>query len=321
MTQQARRTVRCPTVDDLYQAYEVVSQHLLPTPVITSNQIPDLWLKLETVQPTGSFKVRGALNALASAPSDSHLVTASAGNHGLGVAWASAVTGRRATIVVSRRASLAKVSALRSLGADLVEVGESYDDAERHATELAAAGRMYLSAYNDTSVIAGQGTIGLELDNQVDRPLTVVVPVGGGGLAAGLGLWASQRDDVTIVGVESELSQAVSAAVRTGSYDDVVIGATLADGMAGNIENGSVTVDMIRDHVDELITVSEQELRHAIAMLITRYGVVSEASGAVPMAAVLAGKVRTDRTTVCIVSGRNIAVPILNDVLCAAEHI
>jgi threonine dehydratase len=150
---------------------------------------------------------------------------------------------------------------------------------------------------------------------QVDGPLTIVAPIGGGGLAAGLGLWASQRDDVTVIGVESELSTAVSHAVRTGSYADVPIGDTLADGMAGNVEDGSVTVDIIRDHVDDLVTVSEKEIRHAIATLVTRYGVVAEAAGAASLAAVLSNKVRSDVPTVCVVSGRNIAVSILNEVL------
>jgi threonine dehydratase len=137
MTEQSIRTVRRPEVAEVHQAYEVVSKHLEPTPLISGAGCPDVLLKLETMQPTGAFKVRGALNALASAGQDEHLVTASAGNHGLGVAWASAVTGRTATIVVSRRASSAKVAALRELGADLVEFGESYDDAEQHAAELA----------------------------------------------------------------------------------------------------------------------------------------------------------------------------------------
>jgi threonine dehydratase len=315
MTEHSIRAVRRPEVADVDQAYDVVSKHLEPTPLISGSGRPDLMLKLETMQPTGAFKVRGALNALASAAPDEHLVTASAGNHGLGVAWASAVTGRPATIVVSRRASPAKVSALRELGADVVEFGESYDDAEQHATELAADGRRYLSAYNDPDVIAGQGTIGLEVARQVDGPLTIVAPIGGGGLAAGLGLWASQRDDVNVVGVESELSKAVSHAVRTGSYADVPIGDTLADGMAGNVENGSVTVDLIRGHVDDLVTVSEKELRHAITILLTRYGVLAEAAGAASLAAVLSDRVRSDATIVCVVSGRNIAVSVLNEVL------
>jgi threonine dehydratase len=183
---------------------------------------------------------------------------------------------------------------------------------------LAGQRGCYLSPYNDPHVIAGQGTIGCELANQVAGPLTVVCPVGGGGLAAGLGLWASRRDDAVVVGVEAEVSVAVSAAVRAGRQVDVVVGDTIADGVSGNIEPGSVTVDVIRDHVGSLISVTEEEIRAAIRHLAASHGIVAEGAGAMAVAAVLAGKVPADRRVVALVTGRNIALATLVGILAAA---
>lgn len=308
------RRVRTPDRQDLAAAWRTVSAHLAPTPFHAG--VDGLNLKLETFQPTGAFKIRGALNALSALPADVVPVTASAGNHGLGVAHAARMLGRRATVVVPGNASPAKVAALRATGTDLVEFGSSYDDAEQHALDLAADGAHYLSAYNDPEVIAGQGTIGHELREQVDGPLTVVCAVGGGGLASGLGLWASGHQDVRIIGVEAAESTAVSAAVRAGRVIDVPIGETIADGVAGGVERGSVTIELITAHVSELLTVTETEIRAAMRYLLTERGVVAEGAGALAVAALLAGKAKTHGTAVAVVSGRNITVPALT----AAVH-
>jgi threonine dehydratase len=311
------RHVAPPTVDDVHRAAAIVREHLAPTPLVADplGDHPELHLKLETFQPTGSFKVRGALTALSAIDPAREVVTASAGNAGLGLAWAARTLGRTVTVVVPGNASAAKVEALRRFPIELVQVGTSYDDAEAEALRRAAGGAYYLSSYNDTAVIAGQGTIGPELADQLDGPCTVVCGVGGGGLAAGIGLWASTRDQVDVVGVEAEVSTAVSAAVRAGHVVDVEVGPTLADGMAGGIERGSATVDVIREHVGTLVTVSEAEIVAAMRFLLSRYGLLAEGSGAVPVAAVLAGKVDTSRPVVAVVSGRNIALPVLAGVL------
>jgi threonine dehydratase len=314
----AQRAVRPPTPTDLRRAWRVVSALLPPTPVHPGTPgLPggDFALKLESLQPTGSFKVRGALVALSALEEGSRVVTASAGNHGLGVAYAAHLLGRPATVVVAENASPAKVSQLRRFGIDLVRAGTSFDEAEAHALYLAERGGHYLSAYNDPYVIAGQGTIGLELDDQLDDELTVVCGVGGGGLASGLGLWASTRPRVRIVGVEAEVSTAVSAAVRAGGQVTIDIGESLADGMAGNIERGSVTPRLIERYVDELVTVSEAEIRTAIRHLVTERGCVAEGAGAAAVAALLAGKVPVRGRAVAVVSGRNITMPVLTSVL------
>jgi threonine dehydratase len=309
------RQVRRPRAQDVEAAWQVVRARLGPTPV-DAVAGPGLLVKLESLQPTGSFKVRGALNALATLDPAAQVVAASAGNHGLGVAFAAALLGRKVTVVVPGNASPSKVAALRRFPVTLVEAGSSYDDAEAHALRLAEhSGCRYLSPYNDPHVIAGQGTIGCELDDQLPGPLTVVCPVGGGGLAAGLGLWASQRDGVVVAGVEAEVSRAVSAAVRAGGQVDVAVGDTIADGVSGNIEPGCVTVDVIRDHVESLTTVTEQEIRSAIRYLAASHGIVAEGAGAMAVAAVLAGKVPADRPVAALVTGRNITPATLAGVL------
>jgi threonine dehydratase len=311
VTTTAPRPVRAPTTADLERAAAVVRRHLPPTPVDRGLGDPDEpLLKLESMQPTGAFKVRGALNALTHVDADAPIVVASAGNHGLGVAYAARRLGRQATVVVSTEASPAKVEAMRRLGIDPVQVGTTVDDAEAHAMEVAGQGARYVSPYNDPEVIAGQGTIGVELDEQVDGPMTVYCPIGGGGLASGIGLWASTRPNVRVVGVESAVSTAVSASVRAGEWVEVEIGDTIADGLSGGIERGTVTIDLVARHVDELVTVSDDEIRAALRWLASRRGVVAEGAGAAGVAAVLAGKAQQRGAAVAIVSGRNIALPL-----------
>lgn len=307
------RVVALPAAEDLAAAEQVVRDVLAPTPVVHAL---GMWLKVETMQPTGSFKVRGGLAALAARPAGRRVVTASAGNHGLGIAYAAARLERDATVVVPETASAAKVERLRSYPVDLVLSGDRYDAAEAHALELEGE---YVSAYNDPHVIAGQRTLGVELGEQLDGPLTIAVPVGGGGLVSGVALWAAEHDRVRVVGVEAPAaSRAVSASVAAGRIVAVERGPTLADGMAGGLEPGSVTVDIAARHVDAFVAVDEAELRGAMRSLAFDAGLIAEGAGAAATAAVLAGRVSDDRPgarVVAIVSGRNLARDVLLDVL------
>jgi threonine dehydratase len=280
------------------------------------------WLKVDSWQPTGSFKVRGALAALSALDERSKaagVVAASAGNHGLGVAYAAARLGIPATIVVPRTASAAKVAALEEFAVDLVQHGEDYDAAEAYAISLAANGLAFISPYNDPNVIAGQATIGRELSDELTPPFTVVAPIGGGGLVAGLSLWATTQPGVRIVGVEADASRAVSAAVTRGSTVPVPIATTLADGLAGNLEPGSITPEIIAKYTQALTSATEAEIRDGLRFLAAEHGLVVEGSGAVALAALLAGKIDVQGRTVVVVTGRNIALPALADVL-AADH-
>ena len=312
------RTVAAPTTADLDAAAAAVAARLVPTPLVPTPGLGDgVHLKLETLQPTGSFKVRGALAALARVAPGERVVTPSAGNAGLGIAWAAAALGVPATIVVSERASPAKVEALKALPVTLVQHGAGYDEAEAHALELGAGeGTAFVSSYNDTGVIAGQSTLGRELDAQLPGPLTVVAPIGGGSLASGLGLWAAGRDGARVVAVEAERSPAFSTALAAGAPTPVEVGETLADGLAGNLEPGAVTFALVRDHVGAVVSASEAEIEEGIRFLARAHGIVAEGAGAIGVAALLTGRVvRGDDPLVVVVTGRNIALPRLAAVL------
>ncbi|EHR50365.1 threonine dehydratase [Saccharomonospora marina XMU15] len=313
------REVRTPSAEDVERAWSVVRAVLPPTPVVGEGPL----LKLESLQPTGSFKVRGALNALAAIGRGEHVVTASAGNHGLGVAFAATRLGRPATVVVPENASSAKIAALGRFDIELVREGRSYAEAEAHALRLAERGAYFLSPYNDPHVIAGQGTIGHELAEQLTgRRLTVVCAVGGGGLASGLGLWAATQPDVRIVGVEVDAAPSMAEAVKAGHQVPIEVRPTIADGIAANLEPGSVTIDLVAKHVDRIVSVTETELRAAVRHLAATHGVVTEGAGAAAVAALLAGKVESrgdsDRL-VALVSGRNIALGVLAEVLASSQ--
>jgi threonine dehydratase len=316
------RAVALPVDSQLETAWDVVRRHVAVTPVVPATQLgPGISLKLETVQPTGSFKVRGGLAAVAATLADEPgraVVASSAGNHGLGLAYAAAVLKAKVTVVVPLHASAAKVSALQQFDVRLVLHGEGYSEAEAHALDIAAReGSRYVSPYNDPDVIAGQATIARELLAQVPNLGTVVVPCGGGGLMSGVALGLA-GSGVRVVGVESEASPSVSAALAAGKVVPITVEPTLADGLAGNLEQGAVTVDIaLANHV-EVLTVSEADIRSAMVFSALKMGFVLEGAGAVGVAAVRAGLVAPPddgRETVVLLTGRNIAPTLLEEVL------
>jgi threonine dehydratase len=314
------RAVAPPSAADLEAAAAVVAGRLAPTPLVPSPALgPDAYLKLESLQPTGSFKVRGALAALARVGrADGGVVTASAGNHALGLAFAATALAVHATVVVPETASPAKLDALARLPVELVRHGAGYDEAEAHALALAAGGARYVSPYNDTGVIAGQATLGRELEAQLPAgtPVTVVCALGGGGLGSGLGLWAAGRAGASVVGVEAAASPAFTRALSAGAIVPIEPEETLADGLGGNLEAGSATFALVRDHVGAVATVSEGEIEDAIRFLARDHGLVAEGAGAVAAAGVRAGRVaRREGALVVVVSGRNIALDRLARVL------
>jgi threonine dehydratase len=299
----------------------VVAAHLRPTPLVPL-ELPggaEVLAKLDSLQPTGSFKLRGALAALAALPSPGgRVVGASAGNHALALVEAARRLGLPATVVVPRTAAPAKLAALRRRHADLVVHGDDYEQAERHALGLAAAGATYVSAYNDPHVIAGQGTWVAEEAERLPGGATLVVPVGGGGLLAGTLLWAAGRPDLRVVGVEAAASRALSAALAAGRVVAVPVAPTLADGLAGNLEAGSVTAALARGRVHALFAVTEEEIERAVRFLLAA-GLVVEGSGAVGVAALLAGRLPLDGPTVALLTGRNVAAATLARILGRAD--
>lgn len=320
------RIIRQPTAADFAHARDIVARRLAPTPLVPAATAGGpCSLKLESMQPTGSFKVRGALAAMSGVPEGSRVLAVSAGNHALGIAWASHLLGVQATVVIAETASPAKRAKLERLPIELVRHGQSYDEAEAYALELARdapAATVFISAYNDPLVIAGASTVLDEIVAQsgAGGPLTVVVPTSGGGLLAGVAMRASELSapdrPIAVIGVELETSPAMSTALAAGHVVEIPVGETIADGMAGNFEPGSITVDLISGRIAGVVAVSEAELRAALRFLASEHGLIAEGSGAATLAAILAGKIgEVEGEIVAIVSGRNIALPLLAEVL------
>ncbi|HEY7832131.1 MAG TPA: threonine/serine dehydratase [Ktedonobacterales bacterium] len=287
----------------------------------------EVWLKCECFQATGSFKLRGALNRLLTLSQSAlarGVITASAGNHGLGVAEAATRLGLAATVVVPETASPAKLRALENYaarGIALVRFGAGYDAAEAHALELASTSqRTYVSAYNDPAVIAGGGTVALEALQDVPEADVLVVPAGGGGLIGGVGVWARHaRPTARVVGVQPETSPALLAALQAGRLVTVPVGATLADGLAGNIEAGSITYALAQRVVDKVVLVSEAEIAGAMRWVATEHHILVEGSAATTVAALLADRIANlaGRRVVLLLTGRNVAYDTLRAVLMA----
>jgi threonine dehydratase len=281
----------------------------------------DVWLKLECFQLTGSFKLRGALNALLAldeAARQRGVVTASAGNHGLGVARAANLTGLPCVVVVPETASAAKVDLLRQAGCELILHGPDYDAAEAHALDLAGRrGATFVSAYDHPAVVAGGGTIALEILETLPETDVLVVPAGGGGLISGVALVAKGiRPEIQVYGAQSVASPALHAALAAGRQVSVPILDSLADGLSGNIAEGSITVDLARQYVDQIVLVEEPEIAAAMRAILEHEHVLVEGSAAVASAALQTGRLPiAGRRVVLVLTGRNVAPSVLRAVL------
>ena len=292
-----------------------------------------LYIKWENRQKTGSFKARGALNKVLNLEDwerEMGIVTASAGNHGQGVALAGQMLGVSVKVFVPKDAPAVKVEAIRALGADVVVVDGGYHLAEEAG--LAYAKRndaSWVSPYNDGHVIAGQGTCAQEIlqDAPETATATWLVPVSGGGLLAGVSSVLRNQAQPTlrhgsaqvrVIGVQVETQAYMHGLFYRNTQDDVVDLPTLADGLAGAVEAGAITVPLIRKNVDEILLVTEDEVAEAVAFAWTEYGERLEGSGAVGLAAVLSGKV-TAQPSVIVVSGGNIQPEVHAEILARYE--
>ncbi|MFB6163724.1 MAG: threonine ammonia-lyase [Haloarculaceae archaeon] len=281
----------------------------------------DVHLKLETFQRTGSFKIRGATNRIATLTDDERaagVVTASAGNHAQGVALAATRTGVDSKIVMPSHAPVSKVEATRNYGAEVVLHGVDYDEAADYAHELAAEeDRTYVHAFDDPAVMAGQGTIGLEILDDLPEVDTVVVPIGGGGLISGVATAvARQKPDARVIGVQAEGASSVADSLQKGRVVEREGVNTIADGIATR-RVGDRTFDVIRERVDEVVTVSDAEIAVALTRLLERSKTLVEGAGAVPLAALLADRFEYEEGEVIVplLSGGNIDLNVLTTVI------
>ena len=300
-------TRTAPTLTDIEAARKRIGDHARVTPVYTSASLSreigrDLVLKAENLQRTGSFKIRGAVNTLGTLSAEERaagVVAASAGNHGQAVAWAARELGIHATIFMPQDAPMAKVEPTKGYGAEEVLVGAGFEEAMAAAIQrVEETGATFIHAFEDERVIAGQGTIGLELADQVPDVETVLIPVGGGGLAAGVSIaLRAKRPGVRLVGVE----------VRRGGY-------TIADGIAVK-QPGELTMGILSETLDEIVEVSDEEISEAIALLLERSKLLVEGAGAVGVAALLTRKVGGTGSVCALLSGGNIDPTLLLSVL------
>jgi len=296
-------------------AHERLRAHVRTTPIVPSSTFSEgadreVVLKLENLQRTGSFKVRGALNKLFSLPTealDRGLVAASAGNHAQGVAFAAKLLGTRATIVMPEATALIKIRRTEDYGAEVVLHGESWDEAQTEALALAERrGLTPVHPFDDPEVIVGQGTLALEVLDELSELEAIVVPIGGGGLAAGVALAVKAlRPEVRVVGVQAEGAAPTVRSLRQGAPVRVERPRTIAEGIrVGTV--GQRTFPIVRELVDDCVTVTEEEITDALVQCLQKSKVVAEAAGAVPLAALAGGHVRGRGRVCAVLSGGNI---------------
>ena len=312
------------TLADVLAARERVREHIYESPCARSEMLSrmtgqQVHLKLENLQMTGSFKERGALNRLSLLSRDEAargVVAASAGNHAQGVAYHATRRGVRSIIVMPLATPLVKVTATRGFGAEVILHGANYDEACAEATRLCEAENMvFLHPFDDAAVMAGQGTIGLEMMEQIPGLEALIVPIGGGGLIGGIACAVKETNPaIRIIGVQTARLPSMLEAVQNGGPITVEAGTTIADGIAVR-RAGEVTYPVVAKYVDEIVTVDEDEIASAILLLLEREKTLAEGAGAAALAALLQGKTslsgRTNVKTGVLVCGGNIDVTLL----------
>ena len=314
------------TLADIEAARQLIQDGVNVTPCKYSEPLSrltgcELSLKLENLQKTGAYKVRGALNKIRSLSAEQRaagVIAASAGNHAQGVARAAQLMGMRAVIVMPETTPLAKIRGTLAFGAEIVLHGSGYDEACGKALELQQEhGYTFIHAFDDPLVIAGQGTIGLELLEQAPEMDVIVAPVGGGGVIAGIAVAVKQiRPEVRIVGVETALLPAMQASLEAGRITPLPAAKTLADGISVSVV-GSNTFPIAREYVEEIVTVTEEEIANAVLTLLEREKTLAEGAGAVSFAAVQHGKIKdiAGKNVVVLVTGGNIDMTLLSRII------
>jgi threonine dehydratase len=317
---------RIPTFEDILRAQEVLSGTIRKTPLQTSRTFSDLtgtnlFLKLECLQVTGSFKARGAfvkISSLSDKRAGHGVIAASAGNHAQGVAYAAALKNIPCTIVMPQNASPAKVAATRSYGAKVVRRGGDYDDAWAAAQEIAKTDNTTIvHAFDDPEIIAGQGTIGLELLEDLPDVDRVYLPIGGGGLAAGIAIAIkSRKPNIKIIGVESNAFPAMKESVAKGSIQPTKRGYSIADGIAVK-KPGELTHKIISNYLDDIVLIDDVSIVKTMFLLMERAKLVVEPAGAASLAYLLSngGPISSKDKVVAILSGGNVDMYLLGQVV------
>ncbi|MCY6369848.1 threonine ammonia-lyase [Clostridium ganghwense] len=280
----------------------------------------EIYLKCENKQKTGAFKLRGAYNKIANLTQEEKekgVIASSAGNHAQGVAYAATAFGIKSTIVMPSTAPQAKVQATKGYGAEVVQFGEVYDECYGKAVELQKeTGATFVHPFNDEDVMAGQGTIGLEILEDLPDVDAILVPIGGGGLISGIAVAAKTiKPDIKIIGVQAEIIASSKASLEAGKVVTVEGTKSLADGISVKTP-GKLNFKYIKEYVDEIVTVSEDEIAYANFTLMERSKLIAEGAGATPLAAVLANKIKIHGKKVAVlISGGNIDIAMVSKII------
>ena len=314
-----------PEFKDIERAGQRLKGVIQPSPLVRSGYFSrilgcEIFLKLENLQETGAFKVRGAYNRLSQLGPDERqqgVIAASAGNHAQGIAWASARLGIMPTLIMPEDVSIRKLLSVKEYGAEVILSGTHYNDACAHAQELCRDnGKPFIPAFDDPDVIAGQGTIGLELADRIKSDTAIVVPVGGGGLISGVAIAVKTLcPDVRIIGVQTNSCPSTVRSLEKKTPLTVNILPTLADGIAVN-RPGDITFPIIQKYVDEMVLVEEEGIAGAILNLMDKANIIAEGAGATALAALLDGQVVTKaKKYILIISGGNIELNTIDRIL------
>lgn len=309
------------------EAEKRIRPYVLETPLEYSRYLSQrghckVYLKLENTQRTGSFKFRGAANhilSLSEKEIQKGLITASTGNHGAAFAEMLEILGYEGTIYLPENASMGKVDVLRSYNVHLKFIGNDCEIAEAAARTTANKNnQVFVSPYNHPKIIGGQATIAMELERQLDKIDAIFVPVGGGGLMSGISGYLKLIDKtIRCIGCQPEHSAVMYESVKAGRIIEMESKPTLADGVAGGIEQGAVTFDICRDNVDDYILLSEEEIAHGIRLILEHHYMLIEGAAALPVASFLKTKEKfRDKTVVLIISGKKITLDKLKKVIC-----
>lgn len=308
-------------ISDIYDAKEVLKDVISKTPIVHATKIHEnLWIKAENLQGTGAFKLRGAYNKLSNLTPEERekgVIAASAGNHAQGVAYSCMKMGIKGTIVMPKTAPLSKIEATRSYGVTVELQGDTFNDAYEYAKNLQEiTGAMFIEPFDDPYVIAGQGTIGLEILEKMNDVDTVIVPIGGGGLISGIAAAIkSLRPNCRVIGVQSEHAPSMKESLEQNKMIKLENVSTIADGIAVKTP-GNLTFELCRQYVDEVVTVSEEEIAAAILTLLEKMKMVAEGAGATSVAAAMFNKVDLENhKCVAVLSGGNIDVNLLSKII------
>lgn len=311
--------------DKIEKAEKVIRPFIRETPLEYSYSLSadtgcEVYLKLENFQITGSFKARGSMNKILSLKEDKRkIITASTGNHGLGVANALKATGKEGTIFLPTKASVAKVEAIKQRGISVEFHGESGEVTETYARKFAKeTNQIYVSPYNDEDVIAGQGTIGVELYRQLPELDAIFVSIGGGGLIAGIAAYLkSVNPNIKIIGCLPANAPVMYECIKAGKVIEVPEQPTLSDGTAGGIDHDTITFELCRDLIDDYILISEDEILAAMRVVLKHHHQVIEGSAGVAVAAVIKLKEKFQgKKVAAVICGSNVSEAVLKKVVC-----